>query len=106
MKIAVTGGNRQRRQSRRRYGIGSGTQRCQYRPGDIRATMRRKPDITYIQADITDYAALENAFRGCDAVVHMAAIPAPGHLPDHVVHNNNVVGSYNAAACRGGSRHS
>jgi UDP-glucose 4-epimerase len=26
----------------------------------------------------------------------MAAIPAPGHHPDHEVHNNNVVGSYNA----------
>jgi UDP-glucose 4-epimerase len=50
---------------------------------------------TFIQADITDYDALVNAFRGCDAIVHMAAIPAPGHLPDHVVHNNNVVGSYN-----------
>jgi nucleoside-diphosphate-sugar epimerase len=53
-------------------------------------------DITHVQADITDYDALVNAFRGCDAMVHMAAIPAPGHLPDHVVHNNNVSGSYNA----------
>ena len=26
----------------------------------------------------------------------MAAIPAPGHHPDHEVHNNNVMGSYNA----------
>jgi UDP-glucose 4-epimerase len=26
----------------------------------------------------------------------MAAIPSPFHLPDHIVHNNNVVGSYNA----------
>jgi UDP-glucose 4-epimerase len=26
----------------------------------------------------------------------MAAIPAPGRHPDHEVHNNNVVGSYNA----------
>jgi UDP-glucose 4-epimerase len=26
----------------------------------------------------------------------MAAIASPGHQPDHVVHNNNVVGSYNA----------
>jgi UDP-glucose 4-epimerase len=49
---------------------------------------------TFIQADMTDYDALVKAFRGCDAIVHMAAIPAPGHLPDHVVHNNNVVGSY------------
>jgi len=56
----------------------------------------RKPDVTYIQADITDYAAMENAIRSCDALVHMAAIPAPGRHPDHEVHNNNVVGSYNA----------
>jgi len=55
-----------------------------------------RTDFTYIQADITDYTALENAFRGCDALVHMAAIPFPGRVPDHVVHNNNVTGSYNA----------
>jgi UDP-glucose 4-epimerase len=55
-----------------------------------------QPNLSYLQADITDYGALENAFRGCDAVVHLAAIPAPGHFPDHIVHNNNVTGSYNA----------
>jgi nucleoside-diphosphate-sugar epimerase len=43
-----------------------------------------------------DYDALVAAFKGCDALVHMAAIPSPGNLPDHVIHNNNVVGSYNA----------
>jgi UDP-glucose 4-epimerase len=36
------------------------------------------------------------AFSGCDALIHMAAIPNPLHDPDHIVHNNNVVGSYNA----------
>ncbi len=55
-----------------------------------------QPDVNYIQADLTDYAAFENALRGCDALVHMAAIPAPGSHPDHEVHNNNVVSSYNA----------
>jgi len=55
----------------------------------------RRSDITYLQADITDYTTMENSFRGCDALVHMAAIPAPGRHPDHEVHNNNVVGSYN-----------
>jgi nucleoside-diphosphate-sugar epimerase len=55
----------------------------------------RKAGVTYLQADITDYPAMENAFRDCDAVVHMAAIPAPGGHPDYEVHNNNVVGSYN-----------
>jgi UDP-glucose 4-epimerase len=29
-------------------------------------------------------------------LIHLAAIPTPGRHPDHVVHNNNVVGSYNA----------
>ncbi len=54
------------------------------------------PALPFIQAEITDYDALLAAFRGCDAVIHMAAIPSPGRHPDHVVHNNNVVGSYNA----------
>ena len=34
--------------------------------------------------------------QGCDALVHLAAYPSPGGHPDYEVHNNNVVGSYNA----------
>jgi len=52
--------------------------------------------LVFIQANITDYDQLLTAFAGCDALIHMAAIPNPMHDPDHVVHNNNVVGSYNA----------
>lgn len=52
--------------------------------------------VSYVTADVDDYDALVKAFAGCDAVIHMAAIPAPFHHPDHIVHNNNVVGSYNA----------
>jgi len=59
-------------------------------------TVSKDDDITFVQTDMTDYDALVNAFQGCDALVHMAAIPGPFHLPDHVVHNNNVAGSYNA----------
>lgn len=55
-----------------------------------------RPNIRFVEADIGDYDALVAAFSGCDALIHMAAIPSPGHHPDHVVHNNNVVGSYNA----------
>jgi UDP-glucose 4-epimerase len=55
------------------------------------------PDgVPFVEADIGDYDALVGAFTGCDALVHMAAIPSPFQQPDHVVHNNNVVGSYNA----------
>lgn len=53
-------------------------------------------NVVEVVADVGDYDALLKAFAGCDALVHMAAIPAPFFLPDDVVHNNNVVGSYNA----------
>ena len=53
-------------------------------------------DINHVTLDMADYDALVAAFAGCDAVIHMAAIPAPFRHPDHEVHNNNVVGSYNA----------
>jgi nucleoside-diphosphate-sugar epimerase len=53
-------------------------------------------DQRFVLADMSEYDKLAEAFAGCDAVIHMAAIPSPGRHPDHVVHNNNVVGSYNA----------
>lgn len=52
--------------------------------------------VAFIQAEMDDYDTLVAAFAGCDAMIHMAAIPSPGRHPDQVVHNNNVVGSYNA----------
>ncbi|MBI5876611.1 MAG: NAD(P)-dependent oxidoreductase [Chloroflexi bacterium] len=52
--------------------------------------------VPFIQADMTDYDALSRAFVGCDAVAHLGAIIQPFGHPDHIVHNNNVVGSYNA----------
>lgn len=55
-----------------------------------------QPHLSFVQADLTDYEAFVQAIRGCDALIHMAAIPAPGYQPDHQVHNNNVVASYNA----------
>jgi UDP-glucose 4-epimerase len=54
------------------------------------------PAFAFVQAGMDEYAALEAALRGCEALIHMAAIPAPGYHPDHWVHNDNVVGSYNA----------
>jgi len=54
------------------------------------------PGVSFVQAEMADYDALVAAFAGCDALIHMAAITSPGRQPDHVVHNTNVVGSYNA----------
>ena len=49
----------------------------------------------FVVTEVTDYDAVLAALAGCDALIHMAAIPSPFNHPDHVVHNNNVVGSYN-----------
>ncbi|KAB0677429.1 NAD(P)-dependent oxidoreductase [Aureimonas leprariae] len=49
-----------------------------------------------VTLDMTDYDAVLAALKGCDALIHLAAIPVPFKQPDHKVHNNNVVGSYNA----------
>lgn len=57
-------------------------------------------------ADMTDYRDVEAAVAGCDALVHLAAYPGPDAAQEPVVHNNNVVASYNAlrAAESGGIR--
>ena len=57
---------------------------------------RNCENLCFVKADTSDYAALSRAVEGCDALIHMAAIPGPGNHPGHVIHNNNVVGSYNA----------
>ncbi len=54
------------------------------------------PDTETAQLDLRDYAAIVDTIRGCDALIHLAAINGPGRDPDHVVHGNNVVSSYNA----------
>jgi UDP-glucose 4-epimerase len=64
-------------------------------------------NMPYVQVDTTCYGALEDAMRGCDAVIHLAAHPSPHGYADHQIHNENVVSSYNvlsAAAQLGISR--
>lgn len=60
-----------------------------------------------VEIDLADYDAFAQAIQGCDALIHLAAIPAPFHQPDHIVHNTNVVMSYNAlhAAASQGINH-
>lgn len=53
-------------------------------------------DFRFVLSEMSDYDTIVESFAGADAVIHMAAIPSPNRHPDHVVHNNNVVGSYNA----------
>jgi UDP-glucose 4-epimerase len=59
--------------------------------------------VDYVNLDLSSYSGLEQALDGCDALIHLAAIPSPHGLPDYEVHNNNVVGSYNALSCAAGA---
>lgn len=95
MKVAVTGGSGGIGRAIIDLGLAQGhdfvsVDRVDPPEGEARDGVR------FVKADMADYDALVAAFAGCDAVIHMAAIPHPMKDPNHVVHNNNVVGSYNA----------
>jgi UDP-glucose 4-epimerase len=93
MKIALTGGS---------GGIGRAIIDLALAQGhelvsiDRVAPEKERPGVRFVQGEMSEYGMLVDAFAGADAVIHMAAIPSPGRHPDEVVHNNNVVGSYNA----------
>lgn len=61
-----------------------------------RSTGHEVVEIDRPEVDVTGYDELAAAVDGCDGLVHLAAIPNPGTRPDHEVHHNNVVASYNA----------
>lgn len=92
MRLAVTGGN---------GGIGRAIIAQALARGDEVVSIDRsepgeaRDGLRSVVAEVRDYDAVLAAVAGCDAVIHMAAIPFPFRDPDHVVHNNNVVGSYN-----------
>jgi nucleoside-diphosphate-sugar epimerase len=48
----------------------------------------------------SSYDDTVQAFQGCDAVIHLAAIPDPVGKPDWQVHQNNVASAFNGSrAC-------
>jgi nucleoside-diphosphate-sugar epimerase len=48
-----------------------------------------------LRADLVDYGQAVEALRGATAVVHLAAIPAPGLLPDQETFRINTLSTYN-----------
>ncbi len=50
--------------------------------------------VKFKRANMTDYAAVLDAFRGQDAVIHLAAIPNPRTAPPAVTFNTNVQGAW------------
>ena len=57
------------------------------------------------QADLTDAGDAYAVVRGCDAVVHAAAIPSPTRNAPHTVFHNNLMATFNVveAAVRWGA---
>lgn len=100
MKVMVTGGAGH---------IGKSTiERLLHNGWEVRA-LDRMPDVTiegaeYVACDILDYDSLREHMRGCDKVIHLAAIPSPRSAPGHEVYQVNVAGTFNvfeAAAAEG-----
>ena len=60
--------------------------------------------VDYRVCDIRDAAALEKPVEGCDAIVHLAAIPSTRTHPNPELFHINVAGTYNVfeAAARAG----
>jgi nucleoside-diphosphate-sugar epimerase len=56
--------------------------------------------------DLTSAGDLYQAFKGADAVIHLAAYQAPGLVPDSETFSNNTIASYNVlkAATDSGAR--
>src|SRR5579864_9489705 len=55
-------------------------------------------DCEQLVADLTEYGQAVDALRGADAVVHLAAIPAPGLRPDELTFRINTTSTYNVFA--------
>ena len=54
------------------------------------------PGIDFMIADVRDFGEFTASIRGCDALIHLAAIRAPTNHPDPVVYADNTISSYNA----------
>jgi nucleoside-diphosphate-sugar epimerase len=92
-RVLVTGGNgklgRWVGRELRDYG-------CEVVSVDRYLPADREPGIHYRQVDMADLGQVIGAAVGCDAVIHLAAIPNPYAHPDEVVFLNNVGATYNA----------
>ncbi|WP_027345354.1 NAD-dependent epimerase/dehydratase family protein [Hamadaea tsunoensis] len=72
---------------------------------NLDAVPPREPTTPFVRLDLTDYgqtsealSAVDDRHGGVDAVVHLAALPAPGVATNATVFHNNVRASYNVFA--------
>ncbi|MDP6667469.1 MAG: NAD(P)-dependent oxidoreductase [Dehalococcoidia bacterium] len=55
----------------------------------------RSAGYTFKIVDVTDYGQVLSAMKGCDAVIHMAAITNPIVAPEHEVFRVNMISNWN-----------
>lgn len=55
----------------------------------------RDPVSRFLKTDLTDYGQTVEALAGAESVVHLAAIPAPGLVPDELTFRINSSSTYN-----------
>jgi nucleoside-diphosphate-sugar epimerase len=60
------------------------------------------PNIPFSQVDLTDFgqtmaalSAIDERVHKVTGIVHLAAIPAPGRAPNHVIFETNTISTYN-----------
>jgi nucleoside-diphosphate-sugar epimerase len=63
---------------------------------DRQLPAQRADRMHYRQVEMSDLGQVIGSATGCDAVIHLAAIPNPYQHPDEVVFRNNVEATYNA----------
>lgn len=66
-----------------------------YRVLNIDLAPSKDPLAPFLKGDLTDLGQTYEALHGADAVVHLAAIPAPGLLTDERTFHINVTSTYN-----------
>lgn len=98
MKVVVTGGAGKAGRSTVADLVGHGHEVL-----DVDLVHHESPAETLV-VDLTELGQAYEVLAGADAVVHLAAIPAPGLSPAEVTFRNNTLSTYNvfsAAASRG-----
>ena len=93
MRIAVTGGSGDMGRSLIPYLLEQGHTIVSI---DRALPATYMPGANFLIADTRDFGQLIASIRGCDALIHLAAIRAPLNYPDPVVYADNTISSYNA----------
>ena len=104
MKVAVTGGSGKLGRNVVRRLSDDGHEVTNLDRTGVRGRGFTEVDLRNYGQVVDVFLGLEDRHSGFDAVVHLAAIPAPGHAPDAATFENNMQSTYNVfqAARRAG----